>query len=78
MKKLIARVALFAIAICTLAACNTAPEGYTLKNGTFHYNVPARPAGQQDMLAFAAEPIDTVRVGFIVDFLFFIRSLCYW
>ncbi|MBR4850823.1 MAG: Gfo/Idh/MocA family oxidoreductase [Tidjanibacter sp.] len=65
MKKLIARVALLAIAICTLLSCNTAPKGYTLKNGTFHYNTPARPAGQQDMLAFAAEPIDTVRVGFI-------------
>lgn len=26
---------------------------------------PARPAGQQDMLAFAAEPIPTVRVAFI-------------
>lgn len=27
--------------------------------------VPERPAGQSDMVAFAAEPIDTVRVGFI-------------
>ncbi len=27
--------------------------------------VPERPAGQTDMVAFAAEPIDTVRVGFI-------------
>ena len=27
--------------------------------------VPERPAGQTDMLAFAAAPIDTVRVGFI-------------
>lgn len=27
--------------------------------------IPQRPAGQEDMLAFAAEPIDTVRVGFI-------------
>ena len=27
--------------------------------------VPARPAGQQDMLAFAAPAIDTVRIGFV-------------
>lgn len=27
--------------------------------------VPERPAGQTDMVGFAAEPIDTVRVGFI-------------
>lgn len=27
--------------------------------------VPERPSGQEDMVAFAAEPIDTVRVGFI-------------
>lgn len=27
--------------------------------------IPERPAGQTDMLGFAAEPIDTVRVGFI-------------
>lgn len=28
-------------------------------------DVPERPAGQEDMIAFAAAPIDTVRVGFI-------------
>ena len=28
-------------------------------------DVPKRPAGQTDMLAFAAPPIDTVRVGFV-------------
>ena len=65
MKKLLAKVALVAICAATLVACNNVPKGYTLKNGTYHYNTPARPAGQQDMLAFAAEPIDTVRVGFI-------------
>ena len=27
--------------------------------------IPERPAGQTDMIGFAAEPIDTVRVGFI-------------
>jgi len=28
-------------------------------------DVPERPAGQEDMVGFAAEPIDTVRVGVI-------------
>ena len=28
-------------------------------------DVPARPAGQEDMLAFAAPAIDTVRIGFV-------------
>ena len=56
---------MLALMVATLGACNNAPKGYTLKNGTYHYNVPTRPAGQHDMLAFAAEPIDTVRVGFI-------------
>ena len=28
-------------------------------------DVPERPAGQEDMIGFAADPIDTVRVGFI-------------
>lgn len=28
-------------------------------------DIPERPAGQTDMIGFAAEPIDTVRVGFI-------------
>ncbi len=27
--------------------------------------VPPRPAGQEDMIAFAAPALDTVRVGFI-------------
>ena len=27
--------------------------------------VPERPAGQEDMLNFAAEPLDTVRIGFV-------------
>lgn len=27
--------------------------------------IPERPAGQTDMIGFAAEPLDTVRVGFI-------------
>lgn len=35
------------------------------KNGRIIYPTPERPADQQSMLGFAAEPLDTVRVGFI-------------
>ncbi len=34
-------------------------------DGTIVYDVPKRAAGQQDMIAFAAEPMESVRVGFI-------------
>ncbi|WP_369809573.1 Gfo/Idh/MocA family protein [uncultured Duncaniella sp.] len=44
-----------------LASCAT--DGNPSK--TIITDVPERPAGQEDMIAFAAEPIDTVRVGFI-------------
>lgn len=33
--------------------------------GPIRVEVPERPAGQTDMVGFAADPIDTVRVGFI-------------
>ena len=39
--------------------------GYTIKDGMVVYNTPERPAGQQSMLGFAAEPIETVRIGFV-------------
>ncbi|MCM1050421.1 MAG: Gfo/Idh/MocA family oxidoreductase [Paenibacillus sp.] len=48
-------------ALTMLASCTT--DGNPGK--TITTDVPERPAGQEDMIAFAAEPIDTVRVGFI-------------
>lgn len=48
-------------AMTMLASCAT--DGNPSK--TIITDVPERPAGQEDMIAFAAEPIDTVRVGFI-------------
>ena len=40
--------------------------GYTIKNNQIVYNTPPRPADQQSMLGFAAEPIDhDVRIGLI-------------
>lgn len=38
---------------------------YTVKNGMIHFDEPERVKGQTSMLGFAAEPIDTVRVGII-------------
>lgn len=47
------------IAATLLCSCNISP------NRTIHTPVPARPAGQTDMLGFAADPIENVRVGFV-------------
>lgn len=38
---------------------------YSIVNGRVIINVPQRPEGQKDMLAFAAPALDTVRVGFV-------------
>lgn len=56
MKRFFTMLSLAAVLI--LSSC--APS-----DGIIRTNVPARPAGQTDMLGFAAEPIDTVRVGFV-------------
>ena len=40
-------------------------ENYKFENGMIVFDEPARAAGQESMLAFAAEPIPVVRVGFI-------------
>lgn len=44
---------------------NKTDKPYTIKNGMIHFAEPERVAGQTSMLGFAAEPIDTVRVGII-------------
>ena len=40
-------------------------QPYTIKNGMIHFAEPERAEGQTSRLGFAAEPIDTVRVGII-------------
>ena len=60
--------AALALAAMALVACNNQPAseyGYTIKNGEIVYNTPARPADQQSMIGFAAEPIENVRIGFV-------------
>ena len=63
MKKLLI---LAAMATLVLSCGKKADEyGYTVKNNQIVYNTPARPADQQSMLGFAAEPIEHVRIGLV-------------
>ena len=56
---------LLALAAMAFSCCNAPEYGYTIKNNQIVYNTPARPADQQSMLGFAADPIEHVRVGLI-------------
>lgn len=47
--------------LAVATACHTNKETSTV----IETEIPERPAGQTDMVGFAAEPLDTVRVGFI-------------
>lgn len=47
-------------AMALFASCGTADA-----NRTIVTEVPERPAGQADMLGFAAEPMDSVRIGVV-------------
>ena len=66
MKKL-----LFAAVLAVLAlSCGKQQQvggeyGYTIKDNKIIYNTPPRPADQQSMLGFAAEPIEHVRIGLV-------------
>lgn len=53
------------IVFLSLASALLAGSCAKKTDGIIRTDVPARPAGQTDMLGFAAEPIDTVRVGFV-------------
>ncbi len=62
MKKMLLLAALAAVAF----SCEKADEyGYKIKNNQIVYNTPERPAGQQSMLGFRAEPIEHVRIGLV-------------
>jgi predicted dehydrogenase len=39
--------------------------GYEINDGRIEYNTPERPADQTSMIGFAAEPMETVRIGVI-------------
>ena len=53
--------ALVALSVFSCASDN----GYVIKDGRIFYPSTERPSDQQCMIGFSAEPIDTVRVGFI-------------
>lgn len=58
----------FNVRFITMATSIVIGVGSAMSAGQFNVietEVPERPAGQTDMVGFAAEPIDTVRVGFI-------------
>ncbi|MBP5172134.1 MAG: Gfo/Idh/MocA family oxidoreductase, partial [Bacteroidales bacterium] len=64
--KRILRLFAFVSVLVLAASCACKDEyGYTIKGNQIVYNTPARPADQQSMLGFAAEPIEHVRVGLI-------------
>ena len=58
-------IALLVMVAC-VACCNTpSGENYKTKDGMIVFDEPARAAGQESMLGFAADPIPVVRVGFV-------------
>ena len=70
MKKIFAFATLCIIGSALISSCccndnEVNGKNYRIVDGKIVFNVPEPAEGQQDMLAFAAEPIETVRVGFI-------------
>ncbi len=47
------------------SCCDIKGDNYSMKNGMIVFDEPARAAGQESMLQFAADPIPVVRVGFV-------------
>ena len=63
MKKLIL---LLTAGLLMMTSCTVNDDyGYEIKDGVIVYNTPARPADQISMIGFAAEPLETVRIGVI-------------
>ena len=57
--------AIFAQSCCGNDGIDIAGDGYKWQDGMIVFDEPARAAGQESMLGFAAEPIPVVRVGFV-------------
>ena len=51
--------------LCFTSCGNKHEQCYEIQNGIAIYNTPARPADQVSMIGFAAEPLETVRIGVI-------------
>ena len=56
---------LLALAALAFSCAPKDPYGYTIKDHRIVYNTPPRPADQQSMLGFRAEPIEHVRIGLV-------------
>ena len=66
MKKILVFILAAAALLSANSCCNCGDEyGYVIKDGVAVYNTPARPADQISMIGFAAEPLETVRIGVI-------------
>ena len=50
---------------CGSCGSTVSGDNYKIKDGMIVFDEPARAAGQESMLGFAADPIPVVRVGFI-------------
>ena len=55
----------FVVQGCCSDSCCESHEGYKIEDGIIVFDEPERGPGQESMLAFAAEPIPVVRVGFV-------------
>ena len=65
MKKYFYLVIAAAVIAVMASCCKSSEYGYEIKDGVAVYNTPARPADQISMIGFAAEPLETVRIGVI-------------
>lgn len=54
-----------AVAALGMHGCNLTESKYRTKDGIIRTEIPQRPAGQEDMIAFRCDPLETVRVGII-------------
>ena len=69
-KSFLSLVAGVLLTTCCISCADKVTTNYSVpvtrnQDGVFVTETPARPAGQQDMLQFAAEPMQNIRVGFI-------------
>ena len=58
-------VAIISGLVASTSCCNNSGYGYEIKDGVAIYNTPDRPADQISMIGFAADPLETVRIGVI-------------
>ena len=67
MKKVLFLLCIMHCALCVNVSAqdNYRSTKWKIKNGVIEFQEPKRPKGQESMLEFRAEPLKTVRVGFV-------------